>query len=79
MLPPGLPGGRHRRPVASSTPGTSSSPALVLMTGQSQFTLPIMMTAVQSGRFGGSTGGAVQAGVTVDDDPLPDPLPLLQR
>ncbi|RUW65974.1 MULTISPECIES: carbohydrate ABC transporter permease [unclassified Mesorhizobium] len=39
--------------------------ALVLMTDQSKFTLPIMMTALQSGRFGAIDWGAVQAGVTV--------------
>jgi multiple sugar transport system permease protein len=39
--------------------------ALVLMTDQGKFTLPIMMTAVQSGRFGAIDWGAVQAGVTV--------------
>jgi multiple sugar transport system permease protein len=38
--------------------------ALVLMTDQSKFTLPIMMTALQSGRFGAIDWGAVQAGVT---------------
>ncbi|MFC3324598.1 carbohydrate ABC transporter permease [Mesorhizobium cantuariense] len=39
--------------------------ALVLMTDQSKFTLPVMMTALQSGRFGAIDWGAVQAGVTV--------------
>ncbi|BCH00892.1 carbohydrate ABC transporter permease [Mesorhizobium loti] len=39
--------------------------ALVLMTAQSKFTLPVMMTALQSGRFGAIDWGAVQAGVTV--------------
>ncbi|TGR02641.1 carbohydrate ABC transporter permease [Mesorhizobium sp. M4B.F.Ca.ET.190.01.1.1] len=39
--------------------------ALVLMTDQSKFTLPIMMTALQSGRFGAIDWGAVEAGVTV--------------
>lgn len=39
--------------------------ALVLITDQSKFTLPIMVTAVQSGRFGAIDWGAVQAGVTV--------------
>jgi len=38
---------------------------LVLMTDQSKFTLPVMMTALQSGRFGAIDWGAVQAGVTV--------------
>jgi multiple sugar transport system permease protein len=39
--------------------------ALVLVTDQSKFTLPVMMTALQSGRFGAIDWGAVQAGVTV--------------
>ncbi|WP_342240097.1 carbohydrate ABC transporter permease [Inquilinus sp. OTU3971] len=39
--------------------------ALILMTDQDKFTLPILMTAVRSGRFGAVNWGAVQAGVTV--------------
>jgi multiple sugar transport system permease protein len=39
--------------------------ALVLLTDQSKYTLPIMVAAVQSGRFGAVNWGAVQAGVTV--------------
>ncbi|KAB0677354.1 carbohydrate ABC transporter permease [Aureimonas leprariae] len=39
--------------------------ALVLLTDQSKFTLPVLMTAVRSGRFGAIDWGAVQAGVTV--------------
>jgi multiple sugar transport system permease protein len=53
--------------------------ALVLMTDQSQFTLPIMMTAVQSGRFGAVDWGAVQAGVTVMMIPCLILFLLLQR
>ncbi|MDQ0471068.1 carbohydrate ABC transporter permease [Labrys wisconsinensis] len=53
--------------------------ALVLMTDQSQFTLPIMMTAVQSGRFGAIDWGAVQAGVTVMMIPCLILFLLLQR
>ncbi|WP_343718074.1 carbohydrate ABC transporter permease [Inquilinus sp.] len=39
--------------------------ALILLTDQNKFTLPILMTAVRSGRFGAVNWGAVQAGVTV--------------
>ena len=39
--------------------------ALVLLTDQSKYTLPIMVAAVQSGRFGAVNWGAVQAGVTM--------------
>ena len=39
--------------------------ALILLTDQDKFTLPILMTAVRSGRFGAVNWGAVQAGVTV--------------
>lgn len=53
--------------------------ALVLMTDQSKFTLPIMMTAVQSGRFGAVDWGAVQAGVTVMMIPCLVLFLLLQR
>jgi len=53
--------------------------ALVLMTDQSKFTLPIMMTAVQSGRFGAIDWGAVQAGVTVMMIPCLIFFLLLQR
>ncbi len=53
--------------------------ALVLMTDQEKFTLPIMMTAVQSGRFGAVNWGAVQAGVTVMMIPCLILFLLLQR
>ncbi|MER9744904.1 carbohydrate ABC transporter permease [Mesorhizobium sp. M0187] len=53
--------------------------ALVLMTDQSKFTLPIMMTALQSGRFGAIDWGAVQAGVTVMMVPCLVLFLLLQR
>ncbi|SHE98940.1 multiple sugar transport system permease protein [Kaistia soli DSM 19436] len=53
--------------------------ALVLMTDQDKFTLPIMMTAVQSGRFGAVNWGAVQAGVTVMMIPCLILFLLLQR
>lgn len=53
--------------------------ALVLMTDQGKFTLPIMMTAVQSGRFGAVDWGAVQAGVTVMMIPCLILFLLLQR
>lgn len=53
--------------------------ALVLLTDQSKFTLPIMVTAVQSGRFGAIDWGAVQAGVTVMMIPCLFLFLLLQR
>lgn len=53
--------------------------ALVLTTDQSKFTLPVMMTAVQSGRFGAIDWGAVQAGVTVMMAPCVVLFLLLQR
>lgn len=53
--------------------------ALVLTTDQSKFTLPVMMTAVQSGRFGAIDWGAVQAGVTVMMAPCLVLFLLLQR
>ena len=53
--------------------------ALVLMTDQEKFTLPIMMTAVQSGHFGAVNWGAVQAGVTVMMIPCLILFLLLQR
>ena len=53
--------------------------ALVLMTDQSKFTLPVMMTALQSGRFGAIDWGAVQAGVTVMMVPCLILFLLLQR
>ncbi|QQA41716.1 carbohydrate ABC transporter permease [Pelagovum pacificum] len=39
--------------------------ALVLMTDQDNYTLPILIAAVRSGNFGAVDWGAVQAGVTV--------------
>ena len=53
--------------------------ALVLLTDQAKFTLPIMVTAVQSGRFGAIDWGAVQAGVTVMMIPCLLLFLLLQR
>ena len=53
--------------------------ALVLMTDQSKFTLPVMMSALQSGRFGAIDWGAVQAGVTVMMVPCLVLFLLLQR
>ncbi len=53
--------------------------ALVLLTDQSKFTLPIMVAAVQSGRFGAIDWGAVQAGVTVMMIPCLILFLLLQR
>jgi multiple sugar transport system permease protein len=53
--------------------------ALVLTTDQSKFTLPVMMTSVQSGRFGAIDWGAVQAGVTVMMAPCLILFLLLQR
>ena len=53
--------------------------ALVLMTDQSKFTLPVMMTAVASGRFGAVDWGAVQAGVAVMMVPCLALFLLLQR
>ena len=53
--------------------------ALVLLTDQSKYTLPIMVAAVQSGRFGAVNWGAVQAGVTVMMIPCLILFLLLQR
>lgn len=39
--------------------------ALVLLTDQDRYTLPVLVTAVRSGRYGSIDWGAVQAGVTV--------------
>ncbi|MBE7203893.1 MAG: carbohydrate ABC transporter permease [Parafilimonas terrae] len=39
--------------------------ALVLLTDQEKFTLPVLMTAVRAGRFGAIDWGAVQAGVSL--------------
>ncbi|MFO1106012.1 MAG: carbohydrate ABC transporter permease [Amaricoccus sp.] len=39
--------------------------ALVFLTDQEKFTLPVLMTALRAGRFGAVDWGAVQAGVTV--------------
>ena len=39
--------------------------ALVLLTDQDRYTLPVLVTAVRSGRYGSVDWGAVQAGVTV--------------
>ncbi len=53
--------------------------ALVLLSDQDKFTLPLMVAAVQSGRFGAIDWGAVQAGVTVMMIPCLALFLLLQR
>ena len=45
--------------------------ALILLSDQEKYTLPVLMTAVRSGQFGAIDWGAVQAGVTRDDGALP--------
>ena len=39
--------------------------ALIIMTQEAKFTLPIMLTSVRSGYYGAIDWGALQAGVTV--------------
>jgi multiple sugar transport system permease protein len=39
--------------------------ALIIMTQESNFTLPIMLTSVRSGYYGAIDWGALQAGITV--------------
>ena len=39
--------------------------ALIFLSDETKFTLPVLMTAVRAGRFGSIDWGAVQAGVTV--------------
>lgn len=53
--------------------------ALVLMTDQSKFTLPVMMNALRAGQYGAIDWGAVQAGVTVMMIPCLVLFLLLQR
>ncbi|MDY8111039.1 carbohydrate ABC transporter permease [Fulvimarina sp. 2208YS6-2-32] len=53
--------------------------ALVLLTDQDKFTLPVLMTAVYSGRYGSVDWGAVQAGVTIMMIPCLILFLILQR
>lgn len=53
--------------------------ALVLLSDNSKFTLPILITAVRAGRLGAIDWGAVQAGVTVMSVPCLFVFLLLQR
>ncbi|PRX11382.1 carbohydrate ABC transporter permease [Martelella mediterranea] len=53
--------------------------ALVLLTDQSKFTLPVLMTAVRYGRYGSVDWGAVQAGVTLMMIPCMILFLILQR
>ena len=53
--------------------------ALVFLSDQSKYTLPVLMMVVQSGRFGSIDWGAVQAGVTVMMAPCLLLFLLLQR
>ncbi|RMC31594.1 carbohydrate ABC transporter permease [Paracoccus alkanivorans] len=53
--------------------------ALVLLTDQDKFTLPVLMTAVRYGRFGSVDWGAVQAGVMVMMIPCLILFLILQR
>ncbi len=53
--------------------------ALIIMTQESKFTLPIMLTSVRSGYYGAIDWGALQAGVTVTILPCILLFLLLQR
>lgn len=53
--------------------------ALIIMTQESNFTLPIMLTSVRSGYYGAVDWGALQAGVTVTILPCILLFLLLQR
>tara|TARA_R110000737_G_scaffold87265_1_gene119963 strand:+ start:5411 stop:6301 length:891 start_codon:yes stop_codon:yes gene_type:complete len=53
--------------------------ALVLLTDQDKFTLPVLMTAVRYGRYGSVDWGAVQAGVTIMMIPCLILFLILQR
>ena len=53
--------------------------ALIIMTQESKFTLPIMLTSVRSGYYGAIDWGALQAGVTVTIVPCVILFLLLQR
>ncbi len=53
--------------------------ALIFMTKESQFTLPVMLTGVRSGLFGQIDWGALQAGVTISIIPCVVLFLLLQR
>ena len=53
--------------------------ALIIMTQESNFTLPIMLTSVRSGYYGAVDWGALQAGVTVTIMPCILLFLLLQR
>ena len=53
--------------------------ALVLLSDQSKFTLPVLISSVRSGRYGAVDWGAVQAGVTLMMIPCLVLFLLLQR
>lgn len=53
--------------------------ALVLLSDQSKFTLPVLISSVRSGRYGAVDWGAVQAGVTLMMIPCLILFLLLQR
>lgn len=53
--------------------------ALILLTDQSKYTLPVLMAAVRSGQFGTIDWGAVQSGVTLMMAPCLVIFLLLQR
>lgn len=53
--------------------------ALIIMTQEAKFTLPIMLTSVRSGYYGAIDWGALQAGVTVTILPCVLLFLLLQR
>ena len=53
--------------------------ALIIMTQENKFTLPIMLTSVRSGYYGSVDWGALQAGITVTILPCIIIFLLLQR
>ena len=53
--------------------------ALILLTDQKKYTLPVLMAAARSGQFGTIDWGAVQSGVTLMMAPCLVVFLLLQR
>jgi len=53
--------------------------ALIFMSQEKMFTLPIMLTSVRTGQYGATDWGALQAGITITILPCIILFLLLQR
>ena len=75
MLPVAVPGLITTALFTFFTAWNEFFAALILISDQAKFTLPVALTLISSGTFGAIDWGLLQAGVATDDRPLHRHLP----